>query len=98
MSYISYEFSTMLSLPTNNVDSEVCIKLANGKLIPANQVIHGCTLNLNNHIFSIALLLVELGSFDVVIGMDGLSKNRAKVLCRDKIIRIPLLDSEPLII
>ena len=76
----------MLSLPTSNVDREVCIELANGKLIRTNQAIQGCTLNLNDHIFSIDLLLVELGSFDIVIGMDWLSKNQAEVLCRDKII------------
>nr|GFB71576.1 reverse transcriptase domain-containing protein [Tanacetum cinerariifolium] len=32
----------------------------------------------------------ELGSFDVVIGMDWLSKNDAAILCGEKKVRIPL--------
>ncbi|GJR30418.1 hypothetical protein Tco_1106650 [Tanacetum coccineum] len=32
---------------------------------------------------------VELGSFDVIIGMDGLSKYHAVIVCDEKIVRIP---------
>nr|GFA71396.1 putative reverse transcriptase domain-containing protein [Tanacetum cinerariifolium] len=37
------------------------------------------------------------GSFDVVIGMDWLSKYRAKILCDEKVVHIPI-DGETLII
>nr|GFB72474.1 putative reverse transcriptase domain-containing protein [Tanacetum cinerariifolium] len=40
---------------------------------------------------------IKLGSFDVVIGMDWLSKNHAKVLCDEKVVRIPI-NGETLII
>nr|GEV69693.1 putative reverse transcriptase domain-containing protein [Tanacetum cinerariifolium] len=36
-------------------------------------------------------------SFDVVIGMDGLSKNHAKILCDEKVVHIPI-NGETLII
>nr|GEY80433.1 putative reverse transcriptase domain-containing protein [Tanacetum cinerariifolium] len=35
--------------------------------------------------------------FDVVIGMDGLSKNHAKIICDEKVVHIPI-DSETFII
>nr|GEY57658.1 putative reverse transcriptase domain-containing protein [Tanacetum cinerariifolium] len=35
-------------------------------------------------------MVIELGSFDVVIGMDWLSKNDAAILCGKKKVRIPL--------
>ncbi|GJX10181.1 putative reverse transcriptase domain-containing protein [Tanacetum coccineum] len=35
------------------------------------------------------LMLVELGSFDVIIGMDWLAKNQAVNVCAEKIVRIP---------
>ncbi|XP_071704526.1 uncharacterized protein [Rutidosis leptorrhynchoides] len=43
---------------------------------------------------------VELanGSFDVVIGMDWLSKNHADINCAEKSIRIPLENGENLVI
>ena len=43
-----------------------------------------------HHSFTIDLLPFELGSFDVVVGMDWLSKFRAEIICHDKIVRIPL--------
>nr|GFD37720.1 putative reverse transcriptase domain-containing protein [Tanacetum cinerariifolium] len=35
-------------------------------------------------------MVIELGSFDVVIGMDWLSKNDTAILCGEKKVRIPL--------
>ncbi|XP_071688017.1 uncharacterized protein [Rutidosis leptorrhynchoides] len=44
------------------------------------------------------LLPVELGSFDVVVGMDWLSPIKAGIMCFDKTINIPLENDETLII
>ncbi|GKA41075.1 hypothetical protein Tco_0733668 [Tanacetum coccineum] len=32
---------------------------------------------------------VELGSFDVIIGMDSLEKYHALIICDEKVVRIP---------
>ncbi|GKF36808.1 hypothetical protein Tco_0113566 [Tanacetum coccineum] len=42
-------------------------------------------------------MLIKLGSFDVVIGMDWLSMYHAKILCDEKVVHIPI-DDETLII
>ncbi|KAI3696046.1 hypothetical protein L1987_79055 [Smallanthus sonchifolius] len=42
------------------------------------------------------LLPVDLGSFDVVIGMDWLSKNHTEIVCFEKIVHIPLPNGEVL--
>nr|GEW10642.1 putative reverse transcriptase domain-containing protein [Tanacetum cinerariifolium] len=36
------------------------------------------------------------GSFDVIIGMDWLSNHKAKIICHEKVVRIPLLDGKVL--
>ncbi|GKE55944.1 putative reverse transcriptase domain-containing protein [Tanacetum coccineum] len=41
---------------------------------------------------AIDLMLVELGSFDVIIGMDWLAKYHAMIICDEKVIRIPYGD------
>nr|GEU70250.1 putative reverse transcriptase domain-containing protein [Tanacetum cinerariifolium] len=38
------------------------------------------------------LIPVELGSFDVIIGMDWLAKYHAVIICAEKIVRIPFGD------
>ncbi|GKA27870.1 hypothetical protein Tco_0714038 [Tanacetum coccineum] len=40
---------------------------------------------------------IKLGSFDVVIGMEWLSKYHAKILCDEKVVHIPI-NGETLII
>ncbi|GJU54709.1 putative reverse transcriptase domain-containing protein [Tanacetum coccineum] len=42
-------------------------------------------------------MLIKLGSFDVVIGIDWLSKYHARIICDEKVVHIPL-DGETLII
>nr|GEU57065.1 reverse transcriptase domain-containing protein [Tanacetum cinerariifolium] len=65
--------------------------------VKCNTCNKGCTLTLLNQRFEIDLMPIKLGSFDVVIGMDWLSKNHAKILCDEKVIHIPI-DGETLII
>nr|GFA29723.1 hypothetical protein [Tanacetum cinerariifolium] len=50
----------------------------------------GCRLELEGHTFIIDLIPFGHGSFDVIIGMDWLSKLRAKIVCFEKIVQIPL--------
>ncbi|GJT87183.1 putative reverse transcriptase domain-containing protein [Tanacetum coccineum] len=40
--------------------------------------------------------LVEIDKFDVIIGMDWLSNHKAKIICHEKVVRIPLLDGKVL--
>ncbi|GJT60866.1 putative reverse transcriptase domain-containing protein [Tanacetum coccineum] len=79
------------------VDTFYNIEMADGNLVSINTVIKGCTLTLLIQPFEIDLKPIKLGSFDVVIGMDWLSKYRAKILCDEKVVHIPI-DGETLII
>nr|GEV98717.1 putative reverse transcriptase domain-containing protein [Tanacetum cinerariifolium] len=53
------------------------VELADKKIIGINTIIRGCTLNFLNHPININLMPIELGSFDVIISMDWLSKYQA---------------------
>ncbi|XP_071705280.1 uncharacterized protein [Rutidosis leptorrhynchoides] len=67
-------------------------------LVAANKIYKDCTLVLEGKSFLVDLMPIEIGSFDVVIGMDWLSKNRAEVVCFEKAIRIPLDNGENLMV
>ncbi|XP_022041004.1 uncharacterized protein LOC110943570 [Helianthus annuus] len=75
--------------PTSKLSKKYSIELANGKLIETSEVVRGCSIQLDDHSFTIDLLPVELGSFDVVVGMDWLSKNKVEIICSEKQVRIP---------
>ncbi|GKB45431.1 putative reverse transcriptase domain-containing protein [Tanacetum coccineum] len=71
------------------LDVSYTVKLADGRIARSDTIIRGCTLNLLHHPFNIDLMPVELGSFDVIMGMDWLSKHHAVIVCDEKIVRIP---------
>ncbi|GJU54461.1 putative nucleotidyltransferase, ribonuclease H [Tanacetum coccineum] len=96
-SFISLSLASMLNIPSIIVDTFYNIEMADGNLVSTNTVIKGCTLTLLNQPFEIDLMPIKLGSFDVVIGMDWLSKYHAKILCDEKVVHIPI-DGETLII
>ncbi|GJT32094.1 putative reverse transcriptase domain-containing protein [Tanacetum coccineum] len=81
-----------------NPDSNVvtvtsyAIELADGRISETNVVLRDCTLGLLGLSFDIDLMPVELGSFDIIIGMNWLAKYHALIVCDEKVVRIPYGD------
>ncbi|GKE92602.1 putative reverse transcriptase domain-containing protein, partial [Tanacetum coccineum] len=88
-SFVSIAFSTLLDIVPNTLDHGYNVELADGRIIGVNTILMGCTLNFRNHPFNINLMPVEMGSFDVIIGMDWLSRYSVVIDCVKKIVRIP---------
>ncbi|GJT05698.1 putative reverse transcriptase domain-containing protein [Tanacetum coccineum] len=96
-SFVSISFASMLNIPPITLDTTYDIEMANGNLVGTNTVIQGCTLISLNQPFEIDIMPIKLGSFDIVIGMDWLSKYHARIICDKKVVHIPI-DGENLII
>ncbi|GKA47756.1 putative reverse transcriptase domain-containing protein [Tanacetum coccineum] len=88
-SFISNTFSALLDIIPSTLDVSYAVELADGRTSKTNTVLRGCTLGLLGHPFNIDLMPIDLGSFDVIIGMDWLAKNHAVIVCDEKIVRIP---------
>ncbi|GJQ94961.1 putative reverse transcriptase domain-containing protein [Tanacetum coccineum] len=78
-SFISTAFSSLMDIIPTTLDHGYDVELADGRIIWVNTLIRGCTLNFLNHPFNIDLMPVEMGSFDVIIGMDWLAKYLAGI-------------------
>ncbi|GJR94006.1 putative reverse transcriptase domain-containing protein [Tanacetum coccineum] len=87
--FVSTTFSSLIDIVPTALDIKYAVELADGKIIGADTIIRGCTLNLLNYPFNINLMPIELGSFDIIIDMDWLSKYNAMIICDKKIVRIP---------
>ncbi|GJY94326.1 putative reverse transcriptase domain-containing protein [Tanacetum coccineum] len=74
-SFISTTFSSLINIAPTPLENCYDVELADGKLVKIDTIIRGCTLNFLDHPFNIDLMPVELGSFDVIIGMDWLRRN-----------------------
>ncbi|KAK1439863.1 hypothetical protein QVD17_05685 [Tagetes erecta] len=89
-SFVSLEFASSFTVGRVRLDKPYVVEIANGKNVSISTSFMGCELKLQGHVFHVDLLPMTLGSFDVIIGMDWLSANGAEILCREKVVRIPL--------
>ncbi|GJR26119.1 putative reverse transcriptase domain-containing protein [Tanacetum coccineum] len=88
-SFISTAFSSLIDIAPTPLENSYDVELADGKIVGIDTIIRGCTLNFLNNPFNIDLMLVELGSFDVIIGMYWLRRCHAVIVCDEKLVRIP---------
>ncbi|GKD44302.1 reverse transcriptase domain-containing protein [Tanacetum coccineum] len=85
-SFLSTTFSTLLDITPDTLNVSYVVELADGRISKTNTILRGCMLGLLGHPFNINLMPVELGSLDVIIGMDWLANHHAIIVCDEKIV------------
>ncbi|GJU69949.1 putative reverse transcriptase domain-containing protein [Tanacetum coccineum] len=80
----------------NRPNQAMAIEGASRQLVEINKVIRGCKLEIEGHTFDIDLILFGHGSFDIIVGMDLLSRQKAEIVCHEKVVRILLPHGEML--
>lgn len=97
-SFVSSDFRPLLASASSPLVPAYEVELADGSLLRASEILRDCSLTLANSSFSIDLIPMRLGSFDIVVGMDWLSAHRAEIVCYERVIRIPTPSGDTLII
>ncbi|GJS62773.1 putative reverse transcriptase domain-containing protein [Tanacetum coccineum] len=95
-SFVSTTFIPLLGIEPSELGFRYEIEIASELLVEIDKVIKGCKLEIEGHVFDIDLIPFVHESFDVIIGMDWLSNHKAKIICHEKVVRIPLLDGKVL--
>ncbi|GKC12625.1 putative reverse transcriptase domain-containing protein [Tanacetum coccineum] len=88
-SFMDVRLSHVLDIKPAKLNTSYEVKLADEKVVCTNTVLKGCTLNLLDHLFDIDLMPIELGTFDVIIGMDWLVERDAVIVCCKKEVYVP---------
>ncbi|GJY48218.1 putative nucleotidyltransferase, ribonuclease H [Tanacetum coccineum] len=91
-SFISTEFMPLLNVRPSIVNPGYVIEVADGKKVEVDRIIRDCKLELGSSLFSINLIPLGHGSFDVIVGMDWLSQHKAVIVCHEKVVEIPVED------
>nr|GEV41666.1 putative reverse transcriptase domain-containing protein [Tanacetum cinerariifolium] len=95
-SFVSTTFIPLLGIEPSELGFRYEIEIASEQLVEIDKVIKGCRLEIEGHVFDINLIPFGHGNFDVIIGMDWLSNHKTKIICHEKVARIPLLDGKVL--
>nr|GEX55763.1 hypothetical protein [Tanacetum cinerariifolium] len=88
-SFISTSFSSLIDIVPTLLGNSYDVELADGKIVGVDTIMQGCTLNFLGHPFNIDLMPVEVGSSDVIIGMDWLKRCHAMIVYDEKLVQIP---------
>nr|GEW38641.1 hypothetical protein [Tanacetum cinerariifolium] len=88
-SFVDIKFGHLIDNKPVKLNSSYEVELADGKVVSTNSVLKGCTLNLLDHLFDIDLMLIELGTFDVIVGMDWFVEPDALIVCGRKEVHVP---------
>ncbi|GKD08301.1 putative reverse transcriptase domain-containing protein [Tanacetum coccineum] len=88
-SFISTAFSSLINIALTPLENCYDVELADGKLVGIDTIIRGCTLNFLDHPFNIDLRPIELGSFNVIIGMGWLRRCHTVIVCDEKLVQVP---------
>nr|GEW45037.1 retrotransposon protein, putative, Ty3-gypsy subclass [Tanacetum cinerariifolium] len=97
-SFVSTTFIPLSDIEPSDLGFSYEIKIASGQLVEIDRVIRGCKLEIEGHVFDINLIPFGSGSSNVIIRMDWLSDHKAKIICREKVVRIPLLDGKIVVV
>nr|GEX21276.1 reverse transcriptase domain-containing protein [Tanacetum cinerariifolium] len=88
-SCVDIKFSHLIDIKPVKLNSSYEVKLADRKVVSTDSVLRDCTLNLLDHLFDIDLMPIELGTFDVIVGMDWLVERDALIVCGKKEVHVP---------
>nr|GEU52717.1 hypothetical protein [Tanacetum cinerariifolium] len=89
-SFINASLTHLFDIELERISTSYKVELADGRIVSTNIVLKGCTLNLVNHLFEIDLMPIELGTFDVITGMDWLVALDAVIVCGKKEVHTPV--------
>ncbi|GKB98691.1 putative reverse transcriptase domain-containing protein [Tanacetum coccineum] len=95
-SFISAEFVPLLNVKPSIANPGYVIEVADGKKVEVDSIFCDCTLELGSSLFSINLIPLGHGSFDVIVGMDWLSQHKVVIICHEKVVEITVEDSRTL--
>ena len=87
-SFISKDFAHKLKLKAKPLKESLRVEIAKHKVIPVNQIHPDCKLDIGGQSLSVDLIPFKLGEFDVILGMDWLSSNKAQIDCKGKKVKL----------
>jgi hypothetical protein len=78
--FVSENFVSRAGLLVQRLSHPILVSSANGS-ISSYSVCQGCSVILADEVFSANLVVISLGAFDVILGMDWLSQYNAVISC-----------------
>ena len=87
-SFISVPFTERHQIESQPIDGCMVVSVPNGDIMISERIVPGSRLVIQNKDFPTDLIVLGIPDFDIVLGMDWLSKHRATLDCYKKEVRL----------
>ncbi|KAJ9542955.1 LOW QUALITY PROTEIN: hypothetical protein OSB04_029461 [Centaurea solstitialis] len=88
-SFVHDTLAKKFTMPTTPLSDALVVEVAGGFLVTVRDCFEGCTIELDGETFSATLIPMNVGSFDVVLGIDWVRAHDANIGCGKKMVTIP---------
>ena len=96
-SFISNDFAVKLQCGIEFLKEALSIEIANHDRVVVNQICPRYEVDILGHCFYADLIPFKLWEFDVILGMDWLSKYNTNIDCKNKKVKLRTLDKKEVI-
>ena len=93
-SFVSSRFASKLIRKPISLDSRLCVATPSGVSMFTSSLLDNCVLCFGNKTLRADLIILEFTDFDVILGMDWLSKCGACINCKEKKVRFSPIDGQ----
>nr|KAJ0192365.1 hypothetical protein LSAT_V11C800454700 [Lactuca sativa] len=87
-SFVSSTFCKNLGRNAKTLEHALEIETADDHWVVVREEYDDCSIEIEGSVLPLKLLPIALGDFDIVIGMDWLSKNQAIIDCENRIVQV----------
>ena len=87
-SFISVPFTERHQIESQSINGRMVVSVPNGDTMISERIVPGSRLVIQNKDFPADLIVLGIHDFDIVLGMDWLSKHRATLDCYKKEVRL----------
>ena len=85
-SFASLKYVRKLGRPLDNLNVRYSVSLPSGELMNSDKIIRGCTVLIDGRELFVDLIVLDMPGYDVILGMDWLSKYHATIDCVKKVV------------
>lgn len=82
--FVSHDFMPKLKVPCESMLKPLSVEIANKEVILVDKIFKDCCCEIQGQSFSVDLIPMKLGEFDIILGMDWLRNYNASIDCKSK--------------
>jgi len=93
-SFINCAIAKQIVCAVEDLNVHLCVSTLVGSVYQTDRVVQNCSIMIQNREFFADLVVLDIQGYDVILGMDWLTKYRATIDCKEKMLTVVTPEGE----